>query len=52
MTIWVVALDTAYNNNYQNCATSAAHYYESDGDDLEDKFTAIGNAIGNLRLTR
>ncbi|ALE16137.1 hypothetical protein AMC99_00834 [Altererythrobacter epoxidivorans] len=52
MTIWVVALDTLRNDTYVNCATSASHYYESDGSDLEDKFTEIGQGIGNLRLTK
>ena len=52
MTIWVVVLDTLENDYYKNCATSPSHYYTSDGTDLEDKFTKIGQGIGNLRLTR
>ena len=52
MTVWVVTLDTAFDPVHRDCATSAAHFYESDGDDLEDKFTQIGQGIGNLRLTR
>lgn len=52
MTIWVVALDTTYDPVNEACATSSAHFFESDGDDLEDKFTEIGQGIGNLRLTR
>jgi hypothetical protein len=36
----------------KTCATSEAHFYTSDGSDLEDVFEAIGRGIGNLRLTR
>lgn len=52
MTIWVVVLDTLENQYYKNCATSSSHYFTSDGSDLEDKFTQIGQGIGNLRLTK
>ena len=51
-TVWVIALDTPANTDHSNCATSSAHFFESDGSDLEDKFTAIGQGIGNLRLTK
>lgn len=52
MTIWVVVLDSPTYETYQNCATSSAHYHESDGSDLEEVFTTIGQGIGNLRLTK
>lgn len=52
ITIWVVVLDTMWNQDFVNCATSPSHFYESDGSDLEDKFTQIGQGIGNLRLTK
>ncbi|WP_427969829.1 TadE/TadG family type IV pilus assembly protein [Altererythrobacter sp.] len=51
-TVWVVALDTAYIPEHEACASSSAHFFESDGSDLEEKFTEIGQGIGNLRLTR
>ncbi len=51
-TVWVVTLDTPTNDDHKNCATSTSHFFESDGTDLEDKFTSIGQGIGNLRLTK
>lgn len=51
-TVWVVTLDTPTNTDHENCATSSAHFFESDGTDLEDKFTSVGQGIGNLRLTK
>jgi len=51
-TVWVVTLDVASNDDHKDCATSTSHFFESDGSDLEDKFTEIGQGIGNLRLTR
>ncbi len=52
ITIWVIALDVADTDDVAPCATSSAHFYTSDGSDLEDIFEAIGQGIGNLRLTR
>ena len=52
MTIWVIALDEADVDDIRPCATSEAHFFISDGSDLEQVFSAIGQGIGNLRLTR
>ncbi|TNE29302.1 MAG: hypothetical protein EP350_09920 [Alphaproteobacteria bacterium] len=51
-TVWVVTLDVPTNDDHKNCATTTAHFFESDGSDLEAKFTSIGQGIGNLRLTK
>jgi hypothetical protein len=51
-TIWVIALDENDTDDIAICATSAAHFYTSDGSDLEQIFETIGRGIGNLRLTR
>ncbi|WFL76640.1 pilus assembly protein TadG-related protein [Altererythrobacter arenosus] len=52
ITIWVIALDVEDTGDVEPCATSEAHFYTSDGSDLEEIFEAIGQGIGNLRLTR
>ncbi|ANU07081.1 Tad domain-containing protein [Paraurantiacibacter namhicola] len=52
ITIWVIALDVSDTDDIEQCATSDEHFYTSDGTDLEQIFTAIGQGIGNLRLTR
>ncbi len=52
ITIWVIALDVADTDDVEACATSDSHFYTSDGSDLEEIFEAIGQGIGNLRLTR
>ncbi len=52
MTIWVIALDVTNTADIEPCATSADHFYTSDGSDLEQVFQKIGQGIGNLRLTR
>lgn len=52
ITIWVIALDVANTADVEPCATSEDHFYTSDGSDLESVFEAIGQGIGNLRLTR
>lgn len=52
ITIWVIALDVADTDDVEPCATSAEHFYTSDGSDLEAIFEEIGRGIGNLRLTR
>lgn len=52
VTIWVIALDVTDTEDIEPCATSSAHFYTSDGSDLEDVFEKIGQGIGNLRLTR
>jgi Flp pilus assembly protein TadG len=52
MTIWVIALDVGDTDDIDDCATSADHFYTSDGSDLEQVFERIGQGIGNLRLTR
>lgn len=52
VTVWVIALDVTDTADVEPCATSAAHFYTSDGSDLETVFEEIGRGIGNLRLTR
>lgn len=52
ITIWVIALDVTGTDDIEACATSSDHFYTSDGSDLEEIFEAIGQGIGNLRLTR
>ncbi|QJB67909.1 pilus assembly protein [Parasphingorhabdus halotolerans] len=51
ITVWVIALDVTDTTDVEPCATSADHFYTSDGTDLEDVFTQIGKGIGDLRLT-
>lgn len=52
ITVWVIALDVTDTDDIKDCATSADHFYTSDGSDLEQVFEKIGQGIGNLRLTR
>lgn len=52
ITIWVIALDVGSTDDIDDCATSPGHFFTSDGSDLEETFEAIGQGIGNLRLTR
>ena len=52
ITVWVIALDVTDIDDIEPCATSSAHFYTSDGSDLEEVFEEIGQGIGNLRLTR
>ncbi len=52
VTIWVIALDVGSTDDIEPCATSAGHFFTSDGSDLEDVFAAIGQGISDLRLTR
>ena len=52
VTIWVIAFDVTDTDDIDDCATSDAHFYTTDGTDLEDIFEKIGSGIGNLRLTR
>ena len=52
VTVWVIALDVTNADDVKPCATSSAHFYASDGSDLEQVFAAIGQGIGDLRLTR
>lgn len=52
ITVWVIALDVGDTDDIEQCATSDEHFYVSDGSDLEQVFEAIGQGIGNLRLTR
>lgn len=52
ITVWVIALDVTDTDDVRACATNDSHFYTSDGTDLEDVFEAIGQGIGNLRLTR
>lgn len=52
VTIWVIAFDVTDTEDIEPCATSSAHFYTSDGSDLEEVFEKIGQGIGNLRLTR
>lgn len=52
VTVWVIALDVTDTSDVEPCATTSAHFYTSDGSDLETVFENIGQGIGNLRLTR
>lgn len=52
MTVWVIVLDSGSLSDMQQCASSAGHYYVSDGSDLEEIFELIGRGIGKLRLTQ
>ena len=53
VTIWVIALDDENAaRDVEDCATSAAHFKTSDGSDLEEVFSEIGQGIGTLRLTK
>lgn len=52
ITIWVIALDVTSTDDIRRCATSTAHFYVSDGSDLEEVFANIGQGIGRLRLTK
>ena len=52
ITVWVIALDVTNVDDIKDCATSADHFYTSDGSDLESVFEKIGQGIGNLRLTK
>ena len=52
MTIWVIALDVTDSSAVEPCATSAAHFFTSDGSDLESVFEKIGRGIGKLRLVK
>lgn len=52
ITIWVIAFDVTDTDDIDDCATSDAHFYTTDGSDLQTIFEQIGAGIGNLRLTR
>ncbi len=52
ITVWVIALDVTNIDDIKDCATSSDHFYTSDGSDLEQVFSRIGQGIGNLRLTK
>jgi Flp pilus assembly protein TadG len=52
ITVWVIALDVTDTADIKDCATSADHFYTSDGSDLDQVFQKIGQGIGNLRLTK
>ena len=52
MTIWVIALDVTDTSSVSPCASSPAHFYTSDGSDLEEVFEKIGRGIGKLRLVQ
>lgn len=51
MTIWVIALDVGSTDDIKPCASGDDHFYQSDGTNLDQVFTAIGKGIGRLRLT-
>ena len=51
MTIWVIALDVYQIDHIRPCASSDGHFFQSDGSDLEDIFTQIGQSISRLRLS-
>jgi len=53
VTVWVIVLDdAAASDEVGPCATSDAHFFFSDGSDLEEVFSQIGQGIGRLRLTQ
>lgn len=52
MTIWVIAVDVGSTSDIEPCATDTGHFYTSDGTDLDEVFSQIGRAIGELRLTK
>lgn len=52
VTVWVIALDVTDIDDIRPCATTDENFYTSDGSDLEEVFTEIGNGIGYLRLTK
>ena len=52
ITVWVIALDVTDTSAVAPCATSESHFYTSDGSDLEEIFSAIGQGIGQTRLTQ
>ena len=52
ITVWIIALDVADTTDVEPCASSADHFYTSDGTDLEQVFTQIGQGIGDLRLVK
>jgi hypothetical protein len=53
-TIWVVALDVPTGaDNIGACANSSAHFFQTNSaDQLAEAFSAIGEQIGKLRLTK
>ena len=52
VTVWVIAFDVTDIEDIEDCASSPAHFYVTDGSDLDEVFERIGRGIGNLRLTR
>lgn len=52
ITVWVIAFDVNAVDDIRPCATSEAHFFSSNGSDLEQVFERIGQGIGRLRLTR
>lgn len=51
MTIWVIALDVYEIDHIRPCASSDGHFFQSNGSDLEEIFTQIGQGISRLRLS-
>ena len=51
MTIWVIALDVYEIDHIRPCASSDGHFFMSDGSDLEQIFSQIGQSISRLRLS-
>ena len=51
--IWTVAFETDSDgaNVMRQCASSPAHFFEANGNELEDVFYSIARAINQLRLT-
>lgn len=43
---------TAGQTVLENCASSAAHYFDVDGLEIQDAFSAIASAIAQLKLTQ
>lgn len=52
ITVWVIALDVTNTTDIAKCATTSAQFFTSNGFDFDKVFAAIGQGIGNLRLTR
>ena len=51
MTVWVIVLDNAGSSEARPCAADDAHFFVSDGSNLDEVFQLIGKGIGKLRLT-
>ncbi len=52
--IWAVGFETSPHgtNTMKNCASSESHFFEAQGTELTEVFTAIARSINQLRLTQ